>query len=447
MSERAGMRLTLGTFPVTSIVFGARTSYDGGRLTVDKTAALAAVREDARIVEADLEIATPGESVRIWPVRDVIEPRVKIDGPGVCYPGMCGRDITTVGRGRTHRLAGMGVVEVSSVNWHDSGGDFVETYLDMSGHYGEMYPYRALHQLCAVVLCLVVEPDRELGDEARNDAVHKAALAVSDHVAAATRELSPPSTEVFELGAVDPSLPRVVYIWGVHSPQAMSGSPTAFGTATYGLTRLTPAWLLHPNEILDGALTGPYRTAFAMSWTVANNPLLMDLYRRHGRDWNFLGVIALRTEWTTQHEKQLIANQTAKLAAMLGADGAVVTWDAGGNEFIEVIRTIRECEGLGIKTVFLTSEDDATDGAPTMLEPLPEADAIVSTSFFRNRTLGVAPVPPVARVIGVPTKAMNADLRAGVGAGYERLVPVSGTLPPPWRYDDHYGFNSLSCIE
>ncbi|PYN23978.1 MAG: hypothetical protein DMD99_12725 [Candidatus Rokuibacteriota bacterium] len=34
-----------------------------------------------------------------------------------------------------------------------------------------------------------------------------------------------------------------------------------------------------------------------MSWTVANNPLFLDLYRRHGRDWNFLGVISLRTEW------------------------------------------------------------------------------------------------------------------------------------------------------
>ena len=96
------------------------------------------MREDPRIVSAELDIARPGESVRIWPVRDVIEPRVKVEGPGICYPGICGREITTVGEGRTHRLAGMGVVEVSSVNWHDSGGDFVETYLDMSGSYAGM---------------------------------------------------------------------------------------------------------------------------------------------------------------------------------------------------------------------------------------------------------------------------------------------------------------------
>ena len=76
------MRLELGTFPVTDIQFGSRTRYDHGRLEVDREAALAAVREDPRIVSAELEIARPGESVRIWPVRDVIEPRVKVEGPG-----------------------------------------------------------------------------------------------------------------------------------------------------------------------------------------------------------------------------------------------------------------------------------------------------------------------------------------------------------------------------
>ncbi len=102
------MRLEMGTFPVSDVVFGRATRYDAGRLTVDRDAVLAAVRQDPRIASAELEIARPGESVRIWPVRDVIEPRIKVEGPGVCYPGICGRDIATVGEGRTHRLAGMG---------------------------------------------------------------------------------------------------------------------------------------------------------------------------------------------------------------------------------------------------------------------------------------------------------------------------------------------------
>ena len=175
-----------------------------------------------------------------------------------------------------------------------------------------------------------------------------------------------------------------------------------------------------------------------MSWTVANNPLLLDLYRRHGVDWNFVGVIALRTEWTTQHEKQLMANQAAKLARQLGAQGALLTWDAGGNEFIEVVRTIQACEQLGIKTVFLTSEDDATDAAPTMLEPLPEADAIVSTTFLRP----ARSTSPTCR----QCNASSACSRRPSGH-CDQLVPTAGSLPPPPRYDDHYGFTTLSCIE
>ena len=428
------MRLEMGTFPIHDVVFGSHTRWQDGRLEIDRDSIVDLILHDPRIATAELELAKPGESVRIWPVRDVIEPRIKVEGPGVVYPGICGRPITTVGQGRTHRLAGMGVTEVSGVNWHEAGGDYVEIFLDMSGPWAELIPMSAL-----INVCVVVEPDPALGNEAQNLAVHNAALVVSDRLAAAVQDLHPPEREVFELRPVDHALPKVIYIQCIHSPQAMSGSLHTFCTTTYGLTQLTPPWLFHPNEILDGAITGPYRTALAMSWTVANNPVLLDLYRRHGVDWNFLGVIALRTEWTTQHEKQLMANQTAKLAQMLGAQGAIVTWDAGGNEFIEVIRTIQACERLGIKTVFLTSEDDATGGAPTMLEPLREADAIVSTSFFKTRTLEVPELPAVQRVIGHQTKL--------IGPLRDQPVPTAGPLPPPPRYDDHYGFNRLSCAE
>jgi glycine reductase len=428
------MRLEIGTFPVHDVVLGSQTRWHEGVLEVGRDQILAEVRKDPRIATADLELAKPGESVRIWPVRDVVEPRVKVEGPGVVYPGICGRSIATVGEGRTHRLSGVGVVEVSETPWHEAGGDPLFVYLDMAGPWADVIPQSSL-----LNVCVVVEPEPALGVDARNDAVHQAALTVSDRLAEATRGLEPPESEVFELTEVDPSLPKVVYILCLHSPQAMSGSLTTFCTSTYGLTQLAPPWLFHPNEILDGAITGPYRTIFATSWTVANNPLLLDLYRRHGKEINFLGVIATRTEWTSQHEKEMTANQTAKVAKMLGAQGAMVTWDAGGNEFIEVIRTVQACERAGIKTVFLTSEDDPTGSVPTMLEPVTEADAIVSTGFFRADLLGIDPVPPVERVIGNPQK-ISGRLR-------DHYVPTAGPLPTPWRFDDHYGFGRLSSME
>lgn len=436
------MRLELGTFPVREVIFGAGTRYENGALTVDKAAVLAQLREDPRIASADMEIARPGESVRIWPVRDVVEPRIKVEGPGTVYPGICGRDITTVGQGRTHRLAGMGVVEVSSVLQHGGSMVFNETYVDMARPGDPHFLYANL-----INLCLRVEPDPALGIEAQNDTVHKATLTVSDIVAETVRKLEPPEVEVFEPTPTDPALPSVIYIQCINSPQSKSGgSVTAFGPATYGQTRLSAGWFLHPNEILDGALSGPYRTPFDMTWATINNPLHMDLLRRHGVDWNFLGVIVQRTEWTTMHEKQLVASQTAKLALHLGAQGAMITWDAGGNDFIEVMRTVQACELLGIKTVFMTSEDDSDEGASTMLEPLPEANAIVSTGYFDNAKLGTPDAPPVERVIGIEEKPTQRDMRVRDRTELT-MGPTTGPMPPPWRYDDHYGFFNISSIE
>jgi glycine reductase complex component B subunit alpha and beta len=432
------MRLELGTFPVREARFGARTRWSDGLLEIDREAALAAVREDALVASARLELARPGESARIWPVRDVVEPRVKVDGPGVTYPGWFGRSIETVGRGRTHRLGGLGVVEVSSVNWHDAGGDFVDQYIDMSGPWAELIPESKL-----VNVCLVVEPDSAIDIHSKNEVVHRATLAVADHLAESVRDLAPPQAQTFELTAA-PGLPGVVYIQCVHSPQAMSHSEHTFCTGTYGMTRLTPPWLLHPNEILDGALSGPYRTMFATSWTVMNNPLLLELYRRHGRTLAFLGVIAFRTEWTTQHEKDLMAEQAAKLAKMLGAEGALVTWDAGGNEYIEVVHAVRACERLGIKTVFLTSEDNPEGGAPSLLKPVPEADAIVTTGFFNASLLDLGRMPPVERVIGYGSRGAGSAEDATILMRGD--VDARGAIPPPWRYDDHYGFNRLSSL-
>jgi hypothetical protein len=53
----------------------------------------------------------------------------------------------------------------------------------------------------------------------------------------------------------------------------------------------------------------------------------------------------------------------------------------------------------------------------------------------------------VERVIGLPEKMVNADQRSNTGGGRDKKVPTRGSLPAPWRYDDHYGFGSLSCIE
>ncbi len=429
------MRLELGSFPVVDVSFGSRTRWSHRKLEIDKQELLDAVGRDPRIISADLAIAAPGESVRITTVRDVIEPRVKVRGDGMVYPGICGRPVSLVGQGRTHRLSGVGVVEVADVFIHEGTDDaWVDFFIDMSGPGAELTPYGSLFNIC-----LTLEVDTRLNIEHQNDALHSAALVVSDHLAATVADMEPESLEVFELAEVDASLPRVVLIHNLHSPQHYTNSLTAFGTAFYGVTRLTLPFIVHPNEFLDGAISfGEYPSKWDTSWTLVNNPLVRELYKRHGVEANFVGCIITRTRWSSQVEKDITSLQAAKTAQLLGAKGAIITYDSGGNDFMEVIRTVQACERLGIKTVLITPESDPRGGGSAILEPLPEARAIVSTGFGRT-SLDAPPLPPVAKVIGAAQLVENTNARRGTISAYGSLPGVRG--------QDHYGFGRLSCFE
>lgn len=83
------MRLEMGNFYVTAIQFGSETSYHEGVLTINKEEALAVVKEDQHITEAELYLVNPGDEVRMCPVKEVIEPRTKLDGKPV-FPGYTG---------------------------------------------------------------------------------------------------------------------------------------------------------------------------------------------------------------------------------------------------------------------------------------------------------------------------------------------------------------------
>ena len=53
------MKLEMAEFPVKDIRFGNQTAYDNGVLAINKEELLSLVREDNRIVSADLDIAYP----------------------------------------------------------------------------------------------------------------------------------------------------------------------------------------------------------------------------------------------------------------------------------------------------------------------------------------------------------------------------------------------------
>ena len=163
------MRLELGTFPVEKVVFSDKTRWDDGVLEIDREELLQAVQADPRVTKVELELVHPGESVRITAVRDVIEPRIKVAGSGMVYPGVCGRPVLTVGNGGTHRLAGIGVIEVANVEMYHGNDGWLDSFIDMSGP-GAVTPFATMPNLC-----VVVDADSQLSIEDQNDAAHSAA--------------------------------------------------------------------------------------------------------------------------------------------------------------------------------------------------------------------------------------------------------------------------------
>ena len=94
------MKLELGKIFIKDVRFGDASKIDGGVLTVSKSDLEKVVLEDDKLKAVSFDVAHPGESVRITPVKDVIEPRVKVEGSGGIFPGVIAK-VDTVGSGTT----------------------------------------------------------------------------------------------------------------------------------------------------------------------------------------------------------------------------------------------------------------------------------------------------------------------------------------------------------
>ena len=140
------MRLELGKININGVQFGDTTKVEKGVLYVSKTEITSLVLEDEHIKDVKVEIALPGEKTRITPVKDVIQPRVKVSGPGGIFPGMRSK-VDVVGSGRTNVLCGAAVVTCGKIV------GFQEGIVDMSGPGAEYTPFSQTKNIC-----LVIEP-------------------------------------------------------------------------------------------------------------------------------------------------------------------------------------------------------------------------------------------------------------------------------------------------
>ena len=137
------MKLELGKIFIKDIQFATTSKIEDGVLYVNKEELIKIVLEQEKLKCADFDIAKPGESVRITPVKDVIEPRVKVEGNGGIFPGVVA-PVDTVGSGKTYCLKDMAVVTCGPIV------GFQEGIIDMTGLGAKYTPYSKLLNLCLI---------------------------------------------------------------------------------------------------------------------------------------------------------------------------------------------------------------------------------------------------------------------------------------------------------
>jgi glycine reductase complex component B subunit alpha and beta len=377
------MRLELADYPVNQIRLGRTFGYNDGTLEVDKRALEEVVLRDRRIAEASLTVVSPGEKARITGIRDVVEPRVKVSGSGQVFPGVLG-PVEPVGAGRTHRLSGMTVVTTAAYEGTVRAGLGVQrsALLDTWGAGAAASKFGGLMHLV-----LIMKLREGLSELDAHTAIQIAEFGVARRLAETTIGVEPANLEVFDLSERHPNLPDVVLIQGCLTDDHHVHS----GVSYYGLPiRESLSTVIHPNELLDCAMAVNTTRGigyFPNTWDWQNHPLMLGLYRDHGRRLNFTGVILQRIRYETFHGKEVIAQNAAQLAATLGAQGALVTWLGSGNAFVDVMLTVRACERRDIDTVLVTYEYGGKDGVDSaLLFYVPEADLVVNTGS-RDRWL------------------------------------------------------------
>jgi len=413
------VRLELRWSDVDELVAASTTRLVGKRLEVDLDALRALLSADRRLASMRLDLVRPGERCRIGRVFDVIAPRAKLEG-GEDFPGVLG-GVAKAGDGRTLALAGVTVVATDQQT--DSVGTLA--VIDMAGPNAALSAFGRTHNL-------VISAWPAAGTE-RSDylaGVRLAALKAAVYLARTARDREPDRVEVF---ALPPSprvpteqahLPRVAYVFQIHSHQRPTGLDEGI---LYGdpVRRMLPT-VVHPNEVLDGAVLRGFMGRSVTTWATQNHPMIRALYAQHGRTLWFAGVVVTVAQATEPERVRSSFLVAGLVAQTLGADGAVFTKIGGGAPHVDMAQAASQCEALGVKTIVVV-EDMSTDGSAEgmLLFDFPGVDAMVNVGSSQEPIT----LPAMDRVVGADDLApkLLAETRATYGGLCGAIEQVGAT--------------------
>ena len=417
-------KLRIGNFHVKDIVFGEKTSFKNGVLTVNKEEAIACLDPNNELKNIQLHIVRPGDSTRILPCKVAVEPRFRPDGRST-FPGLIG-PIASCGDGDLYAMKGTSVISCGKYAQSSDG------MLDMSGPGAEHSFFAKMVNL--VVYAELINPTK-IDQPFRNEAPQKmAAHFFADYVAKTLEGQEPEDWECYELepGAAEAEkkvLPRIAYYMQI---KAQVGKDKFFNERIFGIDceNMLPV-LVHPNAIFDGQVTnmgGLYGNGVS-SYSYQNQPVLKRLYQEHGKTINFLGVVFWACD-SADKVKQTAKVASGELGSMLKADAAIVHSTAGGSNYdIDFFYHLAELEDRGIKTIGFTAEHNGK----TMLDP--KGDAIVTGGESGT----IFEFPPMDLVIG--------DIQSVVRDFYHAAWTVHDKYGPSLRPDGSLIVNGCMIVD
>ena len=211
------MQLTVGNIFINDLQLGPVTEVKGKTLYVNKRST-ELLLQDEHLLSVNIDIAHPGDSIRIMPVKDVIEPRVKPELDGGIFPGMVSK-MFPAGVGLTHVLKGVSVVTTGKIVGYQEG------IIDMQGPGAELTPFSKLHNLV-----IVANPVSGIPPHQHEAALRKMGLKAANYLGQAARGVAPDESVTYELLPVHeyhkqyPDLPKVAYVYMLQS-QGCSTTP------------------------------------------------------------------------------------------------------------------------------------------------------------------------------------------------------------------------------
>ncbi len=382
------MNLELRKILIKDVVFSDENKIYNDVLHFNPKPLVELIKEDLRIKDVKFDIARPGESVRIVPVKDVIEPRAKLNGE--VFSGVFGVQMEELGHGITYVMNGCAVVTTGPIV------GFQEGIIDMCGPAAE---YSIFSKLVNIVMIITKEEDVSPHDH--EEAVRLAGIKAAQFIGKIGIDCENYDTEIYEWKSIGEkyneyeNLPRVVYVYNCMSQGLLHD------TYFYGRdTKLTIPAIITPLEVMDGAVISGNCVSPGSKTTTyhhLNNAVIKECLDKHGREINFMGVV-LNPLMVTLKEKYRNCMLAVRQAEMLGAEGVVISQEGFGNPTTDLMLVCRSLENKGIKTVIITNEDAGADG---MSESLPdsasEAVAIVSTGNSNETIM----LPKMDRIIGI----------------------------------------------